>query len=320
MVKTTSESPTTALQDIALQAPALASTDSPQTRIAVVVCSVGRPDCLANLLLRLSLQTHRAHRVVLVVTAPEDAPAIPPGVTVLIAPKGLPRQRNRGLDAVLGDSDVVAFFDDDYVPARGALAGIARAFAAWPDVDGITGHLIADGIGGPGLEPEAANRLADAWEADVSPEPGPLAPPEPRRGLYGCNMAFRATAIGTRRFDERLPLYGWQEDIDFANRLAGRRVKTDAFAGVHCGVKRGRETAGRRLGYSQIANPLYLARKGTMPSRFALKLALRCLLANHLRLLRPEAWIDRRGRARGNRIALVDALRGRAAPERILNL
>jgi hypothetical protein len=32
-------------------------------------------------------------------------------------------------------------------------------------------------------------------------------------------MAFRYQAIDGERFDENLPLYGWQEDVDFAAAL-----------------------------------------------------------------------------------------------------
>ena len=62
------------------------------------------------------------------------------------------------------------------------------------------------------------------------------------RGAYGCNMAFRTAEIGSVRFDERLPLYGWQEDLDFcgALRSSGRIVKTDIVWGVHLGTKRGK--------------------------------------------------------------------------------
>jgi hypothetical protein len=39
-----------------------------------------------------------------------------------------------------------------------------------------------------------------------------------------------------------------------------------------------------------------------------------------LRSFRPEPFVDRRGRLRGNMIALADVMRGRLAPERILEL
>ena len=50
---------------------------------------------------------------------------------------------------------------------------------------------------------------------------------------YGCNMAFRAQSIEHLTFDERLVLYGWLEDRDFAFRAgaAGRMIQTDAVWG-----------------------------------------------------------------------------------------
>jgi hypothetical protein len=42
--------------------------------------------------------------------------------------------------------------------------------------------------------------------------------------------------------------------------------------------------------------------------------------ANHLKALRPEPWIDRLARARGNWMALFDILRRREDPRRILEM
>ena len=295
--------------------------------VAAVLCSVGRPDALAFLVERLAAQTVRPARIVVVVTTPDDAPpaggaAMP--FEVVIAPKGLPIQRNRGLDAVGDAADAIAFFDDDYVPSRHCIEGLARAFAALPHVNGMTGVLLADGIKGTGIPLNEAARRVDEWDAFPDAARGPDRRPavlrEGLEGLYGCNMAYRTRAIGAARFDERLPLYAWQEDIDFAARVPGGRIKTDAFVGVHCGLKAGRETAGARLGYSQISNPLYLWRKGSMSAGFALRSCLRNLAANHARAWRPEPWIDRAARARGNRLALRHALLGRFEPEHILSM
>jgi hypothetical protein len=300
------------------------------TRLAVIVCSVGRPDCLRDLVPMLAAQTRPANRVLFVVTCPEDVGFDPSSlfgpatrVETLMSPKGLPCQRNCGLDAVVGDCDIAVFFDDDFMPSRHALDGAERAFNAFPDVNGMTGYLIADGINAPGIPQDEAEARVATWDAAH----GAVSESRPIRvirsglaGLYGCNMAYRLSSVGATRFDERLPLYGWQEDIDFAARIPGGRIKTDAFAGVHRGAKLGRETAGRRLGYSQIANPWYLWRKGTMSARFAIRLALRNMAANHAKTLRPEPWIDRAARASGNRIALWDIATGRADPGRILAL
>jgi GT2 family glycosyltransferase len=296
-------------------------THAPWARVAVVVASTGRPDCLAHLSRRLAMQSRPPHRVVFSVVAPSDLPArqsLYPDAIVVTGERGLPRQRNRGLELVLGDSDAVAFLDDDYVPSRHALAEIGRFFRAYPDHLGVNGRLLADGINSAGLDFAEAERLVDAWDAAPRPAIPTL---RDLRGLYGCNMAFRTAAIGALRFDERLPLYGWQEDVDFSARLGlrGRLARTDAFVGVHCGVKAAR-ASGLRLGYSQVANPLYLAKKGTMPRTQSLRLILRTLAANLVRSLHQEPWVDRRGRLRGNWLALGHALQGTLEPEHILQL
>lgn len=289
--------------------------------VAVIVASLGRPEALADLLEDLSAQTRAPDRILLALTDPDDAPSNlsdHPAAEILFGPKGSCAQRNRALDRLGDDADVIMFLDDDYVPSRFAVERAARLIEKRSDVAGACGHLVADGIGGPGISIEDARRMLAEYDRL---DPPLIVPSHDLGGLYGCNMVFRASAIRDLRFDERLPLYGWQEDIDFAARArsSGRIVKTFAFAGVHRGIKRGR-SPGIRLGYSQVANPAYLVRKGTMDARYARKIVTRNVLANHLRAFRPEPWVDRLGRARGNWLAMVDLLRGRVTPERILEL
>ncbi|WP_430450503.1 glycosyltransferase family 2 protein [Rhodophyticola sp.] len=140
---------------------------------------------------------------------------------------------------------------------------------------------------------------------------------------YGCNMAVRGTAVRAHpeRFDTTLPLYGWLEDLDFSRRMAafGRIVENPQLRGVHLATKTGR-ISGLRLGYSQIANPVYLVRKGTYHWARALKLMTGNVLANSAKSLWPEPWIDRRGRLTGNLLAFRDLLRGRCRPGRIHDL
>lgn len=287
-------------------------------RVAVLLASTGRPEALASSVEMFLQQSQRPSRIILSVVSAADLPsdrALLAQVETLIGPKGLPAQRNTALRQLDGDADVIAFFDDDYVPSRFCIEQIARFFAAQPQVVGATGRLLDDGINSSGISLEDAVRLVS--EYDVAPN-GTLDVIRPLEGLYGCNMAYRARAATGIWFDERLKLYGWQEDIDFAAQMAGRGdiVKTSAFAGVHQGVKNGR-TSGVRFGYSQVANPIYLMRKGTMSRHFAMRILLRNLAANHLKAFRPEPWVDRMGRVRGNWIGLADVLRGRITPERI---
>jgi hypothetical protein len=289
--------------------------------VAVVIASLGRPDLLAQMRDLIAAQTRQPEILLFSVVSAADVPADfaeDDHCRVIMGSKGLCTQRNNALDWLGGRYDIVLFYDDDFIPARTSVEGVERFFRTHPEVAGATGNVIADGINNAGISFEAALAIL---EKHASRDTTPNSIVGPLTGLYGCNMAYRVASIGSNRFDERLKLYAWQEDIDFAASLndRGRIVKTFAFAGIHQGVKIGR-TPGRRLGYSQIINPSYLAHKGTMPVSFALKLMVRNMLANHLKALRPEPWVDRWGRVRGNWIGLMDLVRGRLTPERIEHL
>ncbi len=242
---------------------------------------------------------------------------LPFPVRVLISAKGLTRQRNRILNA-LAEPDLLLFLDDDFLMAPDYLARMEKVFADHPDVVLATGTLIADGILGPGLDHFSGERLLARGLAQ--PAGDDLAPAHTG---YGCNVGLRMAPILREGlfFDERLPLYSWLEDVDFSNRLSalGRFVRPAAMCGVHLGTKTGR-TPGVRLGYSQIANPSYLIRKGTISRRRARHLMLRNLASNLRGTVFPVAWTDHRGRLKGNLLAIGDLLLRRADPARILTI
>lgn len=286
-------------------------------RLAVGIASIGRPALLEAIIRELAQQTRPPDRVIVCAPTDADVPrALPGHIEIIIGPRGLTRQRNAILDR-LEDCDVLQFFDDDFLPAPTYLAEVEWGFEAWPDVVMTTGAVVADGIIGPGFGiAEGRHRLAGI--AIIAE-----APTEPVENGYGCNMAVRLAAVGAEqcRFDERLPLYGWLEDVDFSRQLArqGRIVRLAAARGVHLGIKQGRQS-GVRLGYSQIANPIYLSRKGTFPWSRALRQMSRNLAMNLMRSLKPEPYVDRAGRVAGNLKAMRDLLRGRLDPQRILEL
>lgn len=307
-------------------------------RIAVIIATTGRAGLLRRTVGHLARQTRLADRLILVGVTSDDlsgaaeagrhavapvpsAPAQsgplapPPAAELVLAERGLPRQRNAGLRHLAGDADVVVFFDDDFVPAHDYLEALEREFAARPDLVGATAQLLADGIKSPGISFDAAVSLVEG------PRPGETAVERRLPALYGCNLCIRLAAAQGIWFDEALPLYGWQEDVDFSYQLGakGLLIHTSRLAGVHLGAKGGR-TSGLRLGYSQIANPVYLLRKKTIPPRLAWRLMGRNLAANVVRSLWPEPYVDRLGRLRGNLSALADLASGSLHPERILEL
>ncbi|MBI1220612.1 MAG: glycosyltransferase [Rhodobacteraceae bacterium] len=290
-------------------------------RLVLAIATTGRAQILAETVPDILRQTRAPDLIVLSVAAKEDAdprllePFECPKL-VVNGPRGLCAQRNRALE-VLRPDDVLLLIDDDFLMAPDYIEQTLRLFHLHPDVVMATGTVLSDGIGGPGYDvAEGHAKLARAK------------PPQVRAltdiyNGYGCNMAIRARPVLERglRFDERLPLYGWLEDVDFSRQLSagGRIVRSTALTGVHLGTKTGR-TKGVRLGYSQIANPVYLIRKGTMSPRRALRMVGQNVGTNLLRVWRPEPWIDRRGRLKGNLLALRDLLTGRMTPERALTL
>jgi|SRR5882672_2303017 len=288
--------------------------------IVVGIATSGRPLILARVLERLRAQTRVADAVIVCGASPADVSGLDssqPGLRCITSDCGLTIQRNAILRAGAG-FDVVVFLDDDFVPCPRYLEVVERIFESAPDVVVGTGHVVADGILGPGLTfDDALKALGEDGQAASTQEIADV------YNAYGCNMAIRIDVVraGGLAFDETLPLYGWLEDLDFSRRMAayGRIVKISAARGVHLGVKSSRQS-GRRLGYSQVSNPLYLVRKGTCSRRKALKLMSRNLVANIAKTFRPEPYIDRAGRLMGNLRALLDLVGGRLSPERVLNL
>ncbi len=230
-------------------------------KIAVGIATAGRREVVQQTIGFLRNQTRLPD---LLVACPlvsdklsdRDFPDFPFPVVVTSGPVGLCAQRNAIL-AKAADCDLIVFFDDDFIAESHYLQELEKTFLNNPDVVAATGFMLADDVTGPGLTIEQGLKIV---QGNVRKGSDVL---KPVHGLYGCNMSYRMQHIRDHRlrFDENLPLYGWQEDIDFSLQIApfGRMVKNDGLMGVHLGVKAGR-TSGVRLGYSEIANPVYLSK------------------------------------------------------------
>ncbi|MBM0204182.1 glycosyltransferase family 2 protein [Micromonospora sp. STR1s_5] len=289
-------------------------------RIEVAVATAGRPDVLRDTARLLAHQERLPDALVISAPAVADAADLPEtGIPtrVIVGARGSCVQRNRIITESL-HSDVLLFLDDDFVLGTGYISQLEKLFQADPTLAVVSGEVLADGVLGPGLTIAEAE---ETLQRDRPPE-GWGEVSSIRNG-YGCNMAVRTSLLRDHgiRFDENLPLYGWLEDVDISRILAqhGRIVRATGLRGVHLGVKSGRQ-GGRRIGYSQVANPIYLARKGTLPWRDAMVQMSRNLAANLRGALWPEPFIDRRGRIQGHIIAARDLLRNRLHPTRITSL
>ncbi len=290
-------------------------------KLGLVIASRGRPDILQKVLMNLMSQDRVPDEIILSGVDEADLPAISNddaiSIRKIFGTAGSTCQRNRGMSCLMGTADVIIFIDDDFVVGCDYFRSLERIFAEDASIVGVNGEVVADGASSAGFTFEQGLLLAEQYNKRAKPSLFT----RDIKGTYGCNMAFRTSAIGSVRFDERLALYGWQEDLDFSGALrgSGRLIRTNRVWGVHLGTKGGKGSE-LRLGYSQIVNPAYIVQKGNMSFAFALQLAARNLFANLIKSIRPESYIDRRGRLRGNLIGLLHLIRGRLTPEYILQL
>jgi GT2 family glycosyltransferase len=288
-------------------------------KLGLVIATYNRPDILQKVITRVLSLARIPDELVISAVNPSDVQPIddsPTNIRRVYGSAGSCCQRNRGLSCLLDVADIITFIDDDFIVGDDYFANIEAIFARDRSIIGLTGHVVADGANSPGYTFEEGLTYIDSHRLVDEP-------PTIREigGTYGCNMAFRTNAIRSVRFDERLPLYGWQEDLDFSGALrgTGRIVTTNLVWGVHLGTKRGKGSE-VRLGYSQIINPAYIVRKGNMSLPYAIRLATKNVLANLVKSAFPEPYVDRRGRLRGNMIGIAHLITGRFTPEYVLDL
>ncbi len=297
------------------------SATSTQIEIVVGIPTRGRPGILVETIADLARQSRPADQIVVAYAESEDigdAESRFPSVTFLKCALGLTRQRNAILE-LAKDVDLLVFLDDDFYLDSQYLEVIERLFQGRKDVVVATGQVLADGINGPGLTAAEA-RVTLVNRNGVADGGGRVCTVF---NAYGCNMCVRMAPIREHRicFDEHLPLYGWYEDVDFSRQLArhGSVVMVNDAVGIHLGSKSGR-TSGVRLGYSQVANPIYLMQKGTFPRSHALYSISMRFLKNLVMSVTPEPYVDRRGRLRGNLLGLRDLIVRKLCPMRVLTL
>jgi hypothetical protein len=287
-------------------------------RIAIVIATKGRPAAVTEVVRLLERQTLAPSRVIISATgksdieAPLESSVFP--LELIYGTASSTKQRNRALERLRDQADIVVFFDDDFAPAITWLERCAFAFAADAHVVGVGGLVLRNGA------TEAADVSWDEAKRLIS-DPPALQPGPPTfsscLSLYGCNMAFRIDAIGDLRFDERLVLYAWMEDKDFSRIVGrtGRLVRYDGMVGVHLGIKSGK-VSGKRFGYSQVVNAWYLYRKKVLSRQEVWPNIFKAILANGIKSFRPEKNVDRYGRFVGNMVGVGELIRGRCRPER----
>lgn len=309
----------------------------------IITATKGRAKETQRLLDCLQRQTFQPTFTIIAGTEPRDLEGISnhPWIAAghgeaIVSPRmGSSAQRNFGMElleqrgyfAPEAGRFFCVFFDDDYRLADDWLEQAAKRFDQ-DNIVGLTGQILADGVHGPPATPQrprsglTEDQATDFISGKTPPESHWASGPHERdtASVDGCNMAFVDTVVRQTRFDENLPLYGWQEDRDYtvmAKKL-GRVIYFPGCKGVHLGVKSGR-TSSVKFGYSQIANPLYLMKKKTMGYRIGTTLIMQALAVNLIRGFRDHPVVDYRGRLRGNMRAVWDILCFRSDPRRIID-
>jgi GT2 family glycosyltransferase len=195
-----------------------------------------------------------------------------------------------------------------------------RIFAQDRSIAAASGKIVADGArNGKGIEREAA--IKGILEYRCSRKCTPIR----IRDFVGCNIYVRSEILLTERFDERLPLYGWLEDRDFAWRCArhGKLVRNQSALIAHLATRSGR-TPDVRYGYTKIANPFYMWRKSVIPSLAELIFMfwMKTTLANIIRAIMPKQPQnpDYKMRLMGNLMAYRDLILFRLDPRNILSI
>lgn len=300
------------------------ATASESAAIAIVIATRGRPAILADTLRSLRRQTRRAGYVYVSVSSPDDAPPgdAAEGTIVLMGAPGGSAQRNTAIRQVPAHVGYIAFFDDDVEIHPSYLENAIGFLERNPDVVAVSGIMIADG----NISREAARALVQddrTWSSLPA-----LRDRGPHHILYACNAVVRSGPMRETLFDENLPLYSYGEDYDLSLRLKkfGRVGRLSNAIGVHLQARNAR-VSGRRYGYATIANNWYFLRKGVchLPApwsyvRFVLIIVLKCMCLNLRNALSGRMQNDPWGQLGGNLLAVLDLIRGRSSPQRILEL
>lgn len=278
----------------------------------VVIPSTRRPGVVAATVNSLRAQSVPADLIIVCVADQADVPvdlAMTSDVEVVLSERGSSVQRNVAVAHVVSEPELITFLDDDAELAPDYFEKMRAFMARSTDVVLMTGLVIADGIDQGEIERQSARDLLARSRGSQTVRDV--------RSAYGCNMTARGWVARSEPFDERMRLYGWQEDTDFSVRCAkyGRVVHYHGCVAVHLAVGSGR-VSGREFGFAQIVNPFYMWRKGTKTARELAHDWWTYLGANIVKLF-DRGRPDRKGRLVGNILGLREVVLHGGRPEAV---
>ena len=208
--------------------------------VSVVVCTMDRPEALARCLDALRACTPAPAQIVVVDQGAR--PAAVEGVEyVRMAARGVSRGRNRG--ARVAEHELLAFTDDDCVPAPGWIGALERGYE--DGVDGVTGRVLP--LPGEGVAVSSRTSTTRRTFGGRGQTPWDIG--------TGGNLSVRRSAFeAVGGFDEALgpgtPARA-AEDVDLLYRLAneGFAIRYEPDAVVYHELKSRRARVGGRYGY-----------------------------------------------------------------------
>jgi GT2 family glycosyltransferase len=296
-----------------------------------VIATHERPEYLLNAVRSLVEQTVLPHELCIVDSSGE-APAraeieklcADAGLAldyVHPAPRGLPSQRNVGIDRTTGDP--VFLIDDDVLIAPDGHEKILAEYERWgPELGGVCGVPLRPAIphklviwwrrlfGMGGWWPEASGKMRAGFYAETVVSSSRVRTLEFFTGLF---MSYRRAVFEHERFDENLRGYAYKEDVDFSYRVGKRGyllVLTPEARIDHLKAPAQR-LAPYDLQRMYLGNQFYLHKKN-MPQTFRYKAALWWALVGTLFLYLGKAIQTRdHGHVTGLVVGAWEQARGR---------
>jgi len=279
--------------------------------VSAVICTRNRPVDLRRTLESLAWQSTPCAEIVVVDDSDperrseteEICDAVDADVKILTKDTpGLTASRNLAIETVTGD--ITIFFDDDVVLRPDYIAEMVAAFTNDPELAGAGGSIDDDHVYGgrwlrgllmiPGRP--TGQVYASGWSSQL-----PRSSSRQVEHLIGCNMAYRTSVLRNYRFNSEFLGYALGEDLEFSHRLLldGHRLASVGSARIWhiTGLPR----LDLAWGYREVAiRPIIAGRRF---NRLAFLVSSSTFLVVNA--------LKNRDRARGNKMAIGDVLRGR---------
>jgi glycosyltransferase involved in cell wall biosynthesis/GT2 family glycosyltransferase len=239
---------------------------------SVIIATLGRPDVLRRTIDSVARAAPLPHELIVVDGDRERSSeratqgSFPFPIHYMTSEKGLPKQRNAGIDRAAGE--VILFIDDDVEIPTTTFQVLERVFRD-RDVLGATARIVEPRSDRIGKKHSPVRRLLPGGGEEGRftrfGYPRRLIDLETERDIdfmHGSFMAVRTEVARDVRFDEALPGYALAEDEDFSYRVSRRgRVRfVPELHVVHAKEGHGSRDA-RAFGRTVVVNRAYLFRK-----------------------------------------------------------